>query len=194
VIAGLGNPGREYADTRHNAGWMAADRLAELCGAREEQFRGDAVVARCRKTGAEEEAVLVKPLLYMNRSGPPVKRTLREHEASLEDLLVLVDDADLPLGSIRLRPSGSSGGHRGLRSIVESLGSREFARLRMGVGPRPRGVPMRDFVLDSFSDEEWDAVDRMVEDAARAALCWLREGAQEAMNRYNRTADDTRSP
>lgn len=188
VIAGLGNPGGGYAGTRHNVGWMTLDRVADLCGARGEVDRGGGLAARCG------DLLLFKPTLYMNRSGPPVARLLRQKGLGAEDLLVLVDDVALPLGSIRLRPQGSAGGHNGLGSLVEALGTQQFARLRMGVGPCPRGVDVADFVLSDFADAEWDAVERMTETAAQAALCWHREGAEAAMNRYNRIADNPQSP
>ncbi len=182
LIVGLGNPGPRYAETRHNAGWMAVDRLAARCGAHGEVFRADRVEARCG------DLLLVKPLLYMNRSGPPVANVLRRTGLPIEHLLVLVDDANLTLGAIRLRRGGSSGGHNGLQSVADALGSEQFARLRMGVGRRPRGLALREYVLGDFGPEEWDAVEPMLDAAAEAALCWASEGAEAAMNRYNRDA------
>jgi PTH1 family peptidyl-tRNA hydrolase len=188
IIVGLGNPGPDYADTRHNAGWMALEELAGRLGRVREEFRGDGMLGRAR------EALLFKPLLFMNRSGPPVARLMRETGAALEDLLVIVDDLNLPLGALRLRPGGSSGGHNGLASLAEALGSEQFARLRLGIGPRPGDVDARDFVLSPFEDAEWDAVDDMADRAASAALCWLRDGVEEAMNRFNRGAENNQGP
>jgi PTH1 family peptidyl-tRNA hydrolase len=186
IIVGLGNPGPDYAETRHNAGWMAVEKLAARLGRVREEFRGDGMLGRA------QGALLFKPLLYMNRSGRPVARLLRETDAALEELLVLADDLNLPLGTVRLRPGGSAGGHNGLGSLIEALGSDQFPRLRMGIGPRPQGVDARDFVLSPFPEAEWDAVEEMTERAAEAALCWMKDGIEEAMNRYNRGVENAR--
>ena len=180
IIVGLGNPGPDYADTRHNAGWMAVEKVAARIGRCREEFRGDGMLGRA------DEALLLKPLLYMNRSGPPTARLMRETGAALSDLLVLADDMNLPLGAVRVRPTGSSGGHNGLASLIEALGSDQFPRLRMGTGPRPTGMDARDFVLSSFDDAEWDAVEEMTDRAAEAVLCWMKDGIEEAMSRFNR--------
>lgn len=181
IIAGLGNPGRDYDQTRHNAGWMALDELAGRCGAGRQQYRCDGVCARCGGL------LLFKPLLYMNRSGPPVARLMREEGADLTELLVLVDDVNLPLGAIRLRAAGSSGAHNGLESLIEALGTEEFARLRMGIGPCPPGIDLRDFVLSPFQDGQWPDMDDMVARAADAVLCWAQQGVEAAMDRFNGT-------
>ena len=183
IIVGLGNPGPEYADTRHNAGWMAVEKVAARIGRCREEFRGDGMLGRA------DEALLLKPLLYMNRSGPPTARLMRETGAALGDLLVLADDMNLPLGAVRVRPAGSSGGHNGLASLIEALGSDQFPRLRMGTGPRPAGMDARDFVLSPFDDAEWDAVEEMTDVAAEAVLCWIRDGIEEAMSRFNRSVE-----
>jgi PTH1 family peptidyl-tRNA hydrolase len=179
IIAGLGNPGPRYSRTRHNVGWLTLDRLAGLCGAEREQDRAGGVLAACQRLR------LFKPLSYMNLSGAPVARLMRELEAGPADLLVVLDDMDLGLGRVRLRRRGSSGGHKGLLSVSEALGTEEFCRLRLGIGPRPAGVDGREFVLSPFAPEESDAVESMTERAARAALCWADEGAEAAMNRFN---------
>jgi len=188
IIVGLGNPGPDYAETRHNAGWMAIEKVAARLGRVREEFRGDGMLGRARGV------LLFKPLLYMNRSGPPVARLMRETDARPDELLVLVDDLNLRLGAIRLRPGGSSGGHNGLVSLVEALGTDQFARLRMGIGPRPGRMDAKDFVLSPFGDAEWDAVEEMTDRAADAALCWLRDGVEEAMNSFNRGAENPQSP
>jgi PTH1 family peptidyl-tRNA hydrolase len=182
IVAALGNPGRQYHRTRHNAGWMALDALAERCDPEPEQFRCGGVAARSGRL------LLFKPLDYVNMSGPPVARLLGAEGARIEDLLVLVDDVNLPLGSVRLRPDGSSGGHNGLQSLVDALGTESFGRLRMGIGPRPAQVDLRDFVLSPFTDDEWDAVDEMAEWAVRAVLCWEEHGIEAAMEQFNRRA------
>ena len=165
IVAALGNPGRQYADTRHNAGWMAADEVARRCGAKGETVRCGGMFVRISAEGLG----LFKPMSYMNLCGQPVSRICRQTGAGLDELLILVDDLNLPLGGIRLRPGGASGGHKGLKSLVQALGTDQFPRLRMGIGPRPAGVPGRDFVLSPFTRGEWDAVDPMVERAADAA-------------------------
>ncbi|KPK57513.1 MAG: hypothetical protein AMK73_10075 [Planctomycetes bacterium SM23_32] len=179
IIAGLGNPGRRYRDTRHNAGWMALDKAAGLCGVRSEKDRGDCILAVCG------EVCLFRPLRYMNRSGPPLARLVRESGSSPAELLVLVDDMDLPLGRVRLRAGGSSGGHKGLMSVALALETDAFPRLRMGIGPRPGHLDGQEFVLSPFGPDEWEAVEQMTDRAARAALCWAEEGIEPAMNRFN---------
>ena len=184
IVAGLGNPGRKYADTRHNVGWMALDALAERCGVGPDEYVCDGVRARCG------ELWLFKPLGYMNRSGPPVARLMQQEGVGPQDLLVLVDDLNLPLGAIRVRGSGSSGGHRGLESLIETLVAEEFPRLRMGIGPLPPGTEARDFVLRRFEPDERELADGMAQRAAEAVLCWATEGLASAMNRFNRRLED----
>jgi PTH1 family peptidyl-tRNA hydrolase len=180
IVAALGNPGPEYADTRHNIGWMAVDELAERRSVSAEEQRCGGLAARCG------QLLLFKPLSYMNRSGSPVAKLLAAEGAGPEDMIVLVDDVNLPLGTVRLRASGSSGGHNGLESIEEALGTREYARLRLGVGPCPRQRDLAQFVLDSFEDDEWPAVDHMCDVAVDAVLVWARRGADPAMEMFNR--------
>ena len=182
LLAGLGNPGRQYLDNRHNAGWMVMDRVAEIRGVEGEQERYEALTVR------SGNLLLMKPLTFMNRSGRAVEQAVGTERIGLENILVAVDDVDLPLGSVRLRGSGSSGGHRGLKSVFERLGTDEVARLRLGVGPCPPEMPTSDFVLSDFREHEMDALDDMLERGAQAALCWARKGTQEAMNEYNYTA------
>jgi PTH1 family peptidyl-tRNA hydrolase len=158
---------------------MALDRLAEQLGVSRERERCGALVGRA------DGLLLAKPLGYMNRSGPAIERLRRQEALGVEDLLVLVDDLNLPLGRTRLRAGGSSGGHKGLESVAEALGTQRYPRLRMGIGPCPPGVEGRRFVLSPFHPDERDAVDGMTERAARAAMCWAREGVQAAMGRCN---------
>jgi PTH1 family peptidyl-tRNA hydrolase len=181
-MAGLGNPGRQYLDNRHNAGWMLMDRVAELRGVDAEEQRYESMTAR------SGNLLLLKPLTYMNRSGKAVGQAVERERVELDSVLVALDDVDLTLGSVRLRPSGSSGGHRGLQSVIDRLGTDEVTRLRLGVGPCPPRVPTSDFVLSDFGPDETDALDDMLERGAKAALCWAREGTQAAMNEYNYTA------
>jgi len=188
LIVGLGNPGREYADTRHNVGFMVADRLAEKlnCSFRK-KWRFSAEVAEAA-VGDADKVMLAKPRTFMNRSGSAVNAMLQWSKIAPADLLVIVDDADLPPGQIRLRASGGSGGHNGLRSIIEALGgNEEFARLRVGIGrSAPVGADITDHVLGKFAPQERDLAREAVATAVAAVECCLREGLVSAMNQFNR--------
>ena len=185
VLAGLGNPGEAYARTPHNLGFLALDALCAQLGA-EWKFerRFNAQVAKVLRKG--ETLWLVKPQTFMNLSGESVGPFLKYYGATADDLLVLSDDCDLPPGRLRLRPSGSAGGHNGLKSIIAHVGTEAFARLRLGAGRRAgerRGLI--DFVLHRFSPEEAEEAAQTAELAAQAALCWVDYGTAEAQNRYN---------
>lgn len=185
LIAGLGNPDRKYAQTRHNIGFMLVDQLASHWGAHWElktRFR-----ARIAKTQwREHNIILCQPLTYMNASGEALKPIADFFRVPIGHLLVLVDDADLEFGTLRFRPSGSSGGHHGLESVTRHLGSQEFPRLRMGIG---RGDwPSRDlaqFVLARFNSEEQEWLSIFLDRGIQQIQCWLREGAGAAMNQFN---------
>jgi PTH1 family peptidyl-tRNA hydrolase len=184
VIVGLGNPGKEYEGSRHNAGFLVVAGLADGCGIKLSAGRGDFMTGTGRLAGTH--VTLVMPLTYMNASGRAVAQVLEQTEVSVEDLLVVCDDVDLPLGQLRLRGSGSDGGHRGLASIIETVGTRDFARLRLGVGRPPDGDDTADFVLDGFGPEERETVDEMVERAIQAVRVTLRDGIGRAMTVFNR--------
>jgi PTH1 family peptidyl-tRNA hydrolase len=188
LVVGLGNPGKEYAETRHNIGFAVVDRLAEKfdCSFRK-KWRFAAEVAEAA-TGDAGKVVLAKPQTYMNRSGGAVNALLRWSKIEPAQLLVVVDDADLPLGQIRLRASGGSGGHNGLRSIIEALGgNEEFARLRVGIGrSAPVGADITGHVLGKFAAQERESAEDAVTAAVEAIECCLREGLTEAMNQFNR--------
>jgi PTH1 family peptidyl-tRNA hydrolase len=180
---GLGNPGPRYQRTRHNAGFMTIDELAARTRAAG-RVTADAWVAEATLAG--QPALLVKPLSYMNACGEPVARLLAEHAASLDGLVVVVDDVALPLGRLRVRERGSDGGHNGLCSLVMTLGTEAFARVRIGVGvDPPPGMDLADFVLGEFLAEEWPRVREAVGRAADAVCCLLEQGAPAAMNRFN---------
>ena len=190
LVAGLGNPGAKYRGTRHNVGFEVADRLAGRHGVTFESSPADALVARIR--GAQP-VLLVKPLSFMNLSGRPVVELAHYFRVEPTDVLVLVDDVNLPLGQLRARARGSEGGHNGLRSILESFGTREIARVRIGVG---RGDPRRDLadhVLARFDADEREVVEEALERAADAAELFVTEGIEPVMNRYNRKADTAES-
>lgn len=183
IVVGLGNPGARYARTRHNLGFRLVDRLEEDWGLRPRAQGEDCTVSRHAIEG--RRILLARPLTWMNRSGAAVGRLLREEGAPVDRLLVCVDDVNLPLGALRLRPGGSAGGHNGLRSIEERLGDDGYARLRMGCGPAPAEEDLADFVLAEFAQGERDAVGELLERAARAVRCWFLEGTEIAMSRFN---------
>ncbi|MCX8156149.1 MAG: aminoacyl-tRNA hydrolase [Verrucomicrobiae bacterium] len=185
LVAGLGNPGAEYAQTRHNIGFMVADCLARRWGcAWEESRRLRARLARAVFAG--QRGWLCQPLTFMNLSGEAVGAALEYYQVPLTRLLVIVDDADLPLGVLRLRPEGSSGGHHGLESIQTRVGSTAFARLRVGIG-RQAGQPreLASHVLSRFGAGEISVAEQAVERAASQVECWLTAGVQAAMNQFN---------
>jgi PTH1 family peptidyl-tRNA hydrolase len=188
LVVGLGNPGKEYAETRHNIGFAVVDRLAEKfnCSFRR-KWRFSAEVAEAAM-GDAGKVVFAKPQTYMNRSGSAVNALLQWSKIEPAQLLVVVDDADLPLGQIRLRASGGSGGHNGLRSIIEALGGHEeFARLRVGIGrSAPVGADITGHVLGKFAPQEREGAGDAVTAAVEAIECCLREGLTEAMNKFNR--------
>jgi peptidyl-tRNA hydrolase, PTH1 family len=188
LVVGLGNPGKEYEGTRHNIGFVALDRLAEKldCSFRSKS-RFSALVAEA-VAGEAGKVVLAKPQTFMNRSGTAVNALLTWLKIEPAQLLVVVDDADLPLGQIRLRLAGGSGGHNGLRSIIETLGgNEEFARLRVGIGrSAPLGADISGHVLGRFATAERESAGQAVVVAVEAMDCCLREGLTEAMNQFNR--------
>jgi PTH1 family peptidyl-tRNA hydrolase len=189
LLVGLGNPGSEYARTRHNAGFLVVDRLAGQWRAGwsyEKKF--NARVARVDRDGTR--VFLCQPQTYMNSSGETVAEMVAYYRVPLKGLLVVVDDADLPLGEIRLRPGGSSGGHHGLESIEQHLGTREYARQRIGIG-RERGVrEITGYVLGRFNSTEAEQLDKVLTVACDQAECWLDAGIQKAMNQFNGAAAD----
>lgn len=183
LIVGLGNPGREYAATRHNIGFRIADRLAEEIGVRFSRQQNHALLASGTRSGAR--LVLAKPQTFMNLSGQSVAALVRFYKIPLAALLVCCDDIDLPFGTIRLRASGGSAGQRGMQSILDSINSREVPRLRFGVGRPPGRMDAADYVLRKFDPEEEESVPAVVERAAEAALTFVDRGLAEAMTRFN---------
>lgn len=183
VIAGLGNPGPEYAHSRHNVGWRVADRLAAMYGLQFDKLQHKARVASGAVDG--QRVILVRPLTYMNLSGEAVGPILRFYKAPLDHLLVVYDEMDIPHGTLRLRPEGGPGGHGGMKSIIAAVGSQAFARLRVGVGRPPAGWDPADFVLASWTRAEEAELPTLVDRAAQAADTWLHDGILTAMNRFN---------
>jgi PTH1 family peptidyl-tRNA hydrolase len=183
LVIGLGNPGSRYRDTPHNMGFWVCDRLAERgsLGAAVAKFQG-----RFRRGRIDGEDVgLLCPETYMNVSGDSVAEAMRYLPVELEDLIVVYDEMDLPLGRLRLRPEGGHGGHNGLRSIIERLGTRGFARVRVGVGRPPEGWSPTGHLLGRIAPEDRTKYDAAAERAADAVRCIWEEGIDEAMNRFN---------
>ncbi len=187
VIAGLGNPGRRYRDTRHNAGFAAIDEIVRRCGLTFDTFSPVSMIARVAMNG--ERVLLVKPLTFMNLSGRSVSEVTRYYRVAPADLLVVTDDANLPLGNLRARARGSAGGHNGLRSIIESLGTEEFPRLRIGVGRGDERRDLADHVLARFEADEASAVSAAVARAAEAIELFVREDVERVMNEFNRNPE-----
>ena len=187
LVVGLGNPGRTYLNTPHNIGFAVVEVLAERTGATWRRGRGHSKVAKVPTESPP--LIFLKPQAFMNLSGVPVRAALARYGMSPAELLVVCDDVNLPLGRLRLRFSGSTGGHKGLRSIIYELGTEEFARLRVGVGGGVPGADLTDFVLHKFPAELRDNAANIIERAADAVECYLREGAETAMNLYNRESE-----
>ncbi|MDA8169893.1 MAG: aminoacyl-tRNA hydrolase [Nitrospiraceae bacterium] len=181
VVAGLGNPGRKYSKTRHNAGFMAVDELAARHGGQMAEKAGYAI-AEIAIGGSR--AVLVKPLTYMNLSGQAVRAVLQKKGISPEHLIVIHDDMDLEAARLRVRKNGSSGGHRGVESVIRETGTINFIRVRIGIGRDP-AVPAETYVLQKFSKEESVSMKEAVSSAALAVEIIISEGLEKAMNRFN---------
>ena len=185
LMVGLGNPGAEYARTRHNVGFLVLDELARKLGAvwgHEKKF--EARIAKIEL--GTRRLMLAQPQTFMNASGQAVGALLSFYRASLAQLLVIVDDADLPLGLVRLRPKGSSGGHHGLESIERHVGTRDFARLKVGIGRNQDGRrEITNHVLGKFGPEEIELLEKVLQHTARQAECWAAEGIEKAMNLFN---------
>lgn len=183
ILLGLGNPGRKYARTRHNVGFLVADELARRHGIRLVQRRNRSRLGEGQI--GEIPVVIAKPQTYMNLSGLAAVSLLRRYGATPADLVVLCDDMNLPLGSVRVRAAGSAGGHNGLKSLIAHLGTDAFPRVRVGVGGAPPGQWL-EYVLGEFTEEEWPVLLRAVGLAADAVESLLREGADVAASRFNR--------
>lgn len=187
LVIGLGNPGTEYDSTPHNLGFLTIDKLASEEGITVTRPECNSLIGRGRIAG--REVVLAKPLLFMNRSGSPVKDLLEMYGAKPESLLVLFDDLSLPWGSLRLRVTGSAGGHKGVESVIEKLGTLEFPRLRLGIHPGKPFGDGADFVLKQFGKEKQEELDGLLGRAADAVRLYLSNGAAKAMTETNRRAN-----
>jgi PTH1 family peptidyl-tRNA hydrolase len=183
LIVGLGNPGDQYRHTRHNFGFMVIDRLAEKLAVSLKKVKFKALLAETKLDG--QALILAKPMTFMNDSGRAIGPLLRFFKVPPDHLLVVHDDLDLPLGSLRLRPTGSSGGQRGVASIIATLGTQDFPRLRLGISRPPGQMDPVAYVLQNFTPAEAELKEMVLNQAADAALTFIREGMQAAMNQYN---------
>jgi PTH1 family peptidyl-tRNA hydrolase len=190
LIVGLGNPGAEYAKSRHNAGFLLVEKLAacwKTDWTNERKF--DARIAKAERNG--KRVLLCQPQTFMNLSGETVGALIKFYQLPAKQILVAVDDADLPLGEIRLRANGSSGGHHGLESIEQHLGSREFARLRIGIGRKDDAREITNYVLGKFDSTENELLEKVLERALSQVETWLKAGVEKAMNQFNGVVDST---
>ena len=183
LLAGLGNPGREYRDTRHNIGFMVVDALCRQLDVRMTRVQSKALIVQV--SYGVHKIILAKPQTYMNLSGQSVAALMRFYRVENTDLLVAHDDIDLPFGSLRMRPGGGSAGQKGVASIIAQLGIQDFPRLRMGVGRPPGQKSAADYVLHGFSPAEQETLQFTLDRAVQAALTFVRAGLQTAMNQFN---------
>jgi peptidyl-tRNA hydrolase, PTH1 family len=183
LLIGLGNPGREYRNTRHNVGFMAADRIGESLGIRIMRIQSKALTGTGRLNGFR--VILIKPQTYMNLSGDAVASLIRFYKIPLAQMLVMHDDLDLPLGTLRLRPGGGSAGQKGLGSIIQKLGTQDFPRLRIGIGRPPGQMEAANFVLQEFERFDHEVLTAVLDRAVQAARSFIQQGLEVAMNQFN---------
>lgn len=183
LIVGLGNPGKKYEATRHNAGFHVIDRLAKEARITLDESRNKAIFGRGKL--ADQPVALVKPQTFMNLSGEAVGPLARFYKVPPEQILVIYDDLDLPTARLRLRLKGGSGGHKGMTSLIQHLGSQEFPRLRLGIGRPPGQMPVEAYVLQKFSNQEWAEMEQTYQTALEAIQVALQDGVETAMNRFN---------
>ena len=183
LLIGLGNPGREYVNTRHNIGFMLIDRLTIRLDARGMKMQSNAIVITSRY--GEQKIILAKPQTYMNLSGQSVQGLAHFYKIPLENLLVAHDDLDIPFGTIRIRPTGGPGGQRGMASTIEKLGTKDFPRLRLGIGRPPGRMDPKDYVLQDFSKDDSKLLPEVLDRATDAALTFVTDGLNRAMNKFN---------
>lgn len=191
LIVGLGNPGAEYERTRHNVGWQVVDAFARKFRIDVSRHEKNALTGTGRVAGGG--VLVAKPLTYMNLSGDAVRLLVNAYGEANDDLVVVYDDIDLPLGKLRIRPNGSAGTHNGMRSIIESLGHENFPRLRIGIGAQEQG-PLRDYVLDEFTAEEQPIVEKAITRSVDALVLIVRGDLKRAMNEFNRDEKEPQLP
>ena len=183
LIVGLGNPGREYKDNRHNVGFMLIDRLSVRLNARMSRVQAKALVGSVNHEG--NKIILAKPQTYMNLSGQSIQGLARFYKLPLENMIVAHDDLDLPFGTIRIRPGGGPGGQRGIASTIERLGTKDFRRLRIGIGRPPGRMDPAAYVLQDFAKADQNLLSEILDHAANATLTFIAEGLDAAMNKFN---------
>lgn len=189
LLVGLGNPGGEYRETRHNIGFIVLSKLAEDRGVRFSRYHAKSMVAQTNLEGVD--LVLAKPQTFMNLSGQAVSSLIRFYKIPMDRLLIIHDDLDLPFGTIRIRPAGGAGGHKGLISIIQQLGGQEFPRLRMGIGKPPGRMDAADYVLLKFLEDEKKALPEFISRAIKACKAFVLQGIVPAMNQFNGDLDLT---
>lgn len=187
LLIGLGNPGRQYSDTRHNVGFMLIDRLAVRLNARGMKVQSKAIVTTA--THEARKLILAKPQTYMNLSGQAAQGLLNFYKLPMENMLVAHDDLDIPFGTIRIRPKGGPGGQGGMASTIEQLGTKDFPRLRIGIGRPPGRMDPAAYVLQSFKRDEMKVLSEIIDRAADAALEFVVNGLDKAMNKFNGSID-----
>lgn len=187
LIAGLGNPGREYKYNRHNIGFMVLDEFAREVGETFSRVEKNALISKSNFHG--KHLVLAKPQNYMNRSGQVVSGLINFYKIPFERIMIIYDDIDLPLGQLRIRPFGGSGGHKGISSIIDHLGSNQFPRMRLGIGRPPGKKEAADYVLKDFANSEKDVLEIILVRAVEALNEYLADGIEAAMNKFNRSEE-----
>lgn len=183
AVVGLGNPGEKYARTRHNIGFRAVSNLADKFSIKADQLKCHSLLGE--GSVGDKKIVLAQPLTYMNNSGKAVWSLVKSYNLSKDDLIIIYDDLDLPLGKMRIKNKGSSGGHNGLKSIINYLDRTDFTRIRIGIGSPPEGVDVVDYVLGYFLDEEDDIIEQTLSDISGAVELIEEKSVEEAMNKYN---------
>lgn len=183
IIIGLGNPGKQYEQTRHNAGFMVIDRLSSQLGIPLDQSKFKGLYGIGFYKG--EKVLLLKPLTYMNLSGESIRAVINYYQIELENMLVIYDDLDLPVGKIRLRQKGSAGGHNGIKSTIAQLGTQEFNRIRIGIDRPQQGMNIPDYVLGKFREQEQASITEAVNKSADACAAWLEKPFVQVMNEFN---------
>jgi len=180
IIIGLGNPGKKYSTTRHNIGFAVIDSLVEYKSLKWKEYKDCAVISLC------DNFLVVKPILFMNKSGPAIKHLIKKYNTDYEGIIVISDDMDIPFGRIQIKKGGSSGGHNGVESTIETLGTNEFCRMRIGIGRPPSNVDVVDFVLSNFGQEEAIKMKSVISRASDAVSVFIESGLQKTMNLFNK--------
>lgn len=184
LIVGLGNPGPQYEKTRHNIGFQVVDELAKTNGVSFSTSKYNGLIATIHHNG--KKILLLKPLTYMNLSGEAIRPLMDYYKISPSELLVIYDDLDLPVGKIRLRQKGSSGGHNGIKSTIQHVGTQEFNRIRIGIDRPPIGMTVTDYVLGKFTKTEWEIMQAVIEQCVAACELWFDKPFLEVMNKFNK--------